>query len=104
MERFLKKRRTSVQDENVGPSHENNQNDGSVPTQSDRQIDASTHEQIDVPTPPSSHGQNDASTHALLGKGMLVAHRICLLMAHYRCATGITPLELNSNGAPPVRH
>ena len=49
MERFLKKRRTSVQDENVGPSHENNQNDGSVPTQSDRQIDASTHEQIDVP-------------------------------------------------------
>ena len=52
-----------MQDENVGPSHENNQNDGSVPTQSDRQIDASTHEQIDVPTPPSSHGQNDASTH-----------------------------------------
>ena len=41
---------------------------------------------------------------SLLGKGMLVAHRICLLMTHYRCATGITPLELNSNGAPPVRH
>ena len=40
----------------------------------------------------------------LLGKGMLVAHRICLLMAHYWCATGITPLELNSNGAPHVRH
>ena len=41
---------------------------------------------------------------ALLGKGMLVAHQFCLLMAHYWCATGITPLELNSNGALLVRH
>ena len=63
MERFLKKRRTSVQDENVGPSHEHNQNDGSVPPPSDGQIDASPHEQADVPAPPSPHGQNDASTH-----------------------------------------
>ena len=63
MERFLKKRRTSVQDENVGPSHEHNQNDGSVPPPSDGQIDASPHEQTDVPAPPSPHGQNDASTH-----------------------------------------
>ena len=44
------------------------------------------------------------SKETLLGKGMLVAHRICLLMAHYWCATGITPLELNSNGALLVRH
>ena len=29
----------------------------------------------------------------LLGKGMLVAHQFCLLMAHYLCATSITPLE-----------
>ncbi|XP_073362461.1 uncharacterized protein [Aegilops tauschii subsp. strangulata] len=63
MERFLKKRRTSVQDENVDPSHEHNQNDGSVPPPSDGQIDASPHEQTDVPAPPSPHGQNDASTH-----------------------------------------
>nr|XP_040245984.1 uncharacterized protein LOC109775849 [Aegilops tauschii subsp. strangulata] len=63
MDRFLKKRRTSVQDENVGPSHEHNQNDGSVPPPSDGQIDASPHEQTDVPAPPSPHGQNDASTH-----------------------------------------
>ena len=29
---------------------------------------------------------------ALLGKGLLVAHQFCLLMAHYWCATSTTPL------------
>ena len=41
---------------------------------------------------------------SLLGKGLLVAHLFSLLMAHYRCATSITPLEFFTNGAPLVRH
>ena len=55
-----------MQDENVGLSHENNQNDGLVLAPSDGQIDASPHEQIDVPAPPSPHGQNDASRYGVL--------------------------------------
>jgi hypothetical protein len=49
MERFLKKRRTSDQDENVAPSNEQN--------------DAPSSELDDAPAPPSPQGQNDASTH-----------------------------------------
>ena len=40
----------------------------------------------------------------LLEKGLLVAHQFCLLMAHYWCATSITPLVIFTNGAPLVRH
>ena len=40
----------------------------------------------------------------LLGKGLLMVHRFCLLMAHYRCAISSTPLEFFTNGAPLVRH
>ena len=40
----------------------------------------------------------------LLGKGLLVAHQFCLLMAHYWCATSTTPLVFFTNGAPLVRH
>ena len=29
---------------------------------------------------------------SLLGKGLLMAHQFCLLMAHYWCAISITPL------------
>ena len=36
----------------------------------------------------------------LLGKGLLVAHLFCLLMAHYRCATSTTTLEFFTNDAP----
>ena len=39
----------------------------------------------------------------LLGKGLLVAHQFCLLMAHYWCATSTTQVVLNTNGAPLVR-
>ena len=41
---------------------------------------------------------------SLLGKGLLVAHQFCLLMAHYWCATSTTPLVFFTNGAPLVRH
>ena len=40
----------------------------------------------------------------LLGKGLLVAHQFCLLMAHYWCATSTTPLVFFTNGAPLVHH
>ena len=40
----------------------------------------------------------------LLGKGLLMVHWFCLLMAHYWCATSITPLVIFTNGAPLVRH
>ena len=30
----------------------------------------------------------------LLGKGLLMVHKFCLLMAHHWCAISITPLEL----------
>ena len=52
-------------------------------------------------------GDDDYSTPLdlpLLGKGLLVAHLFWPLMAHYRCATSITPLVINTNGAPLVRH
>ena len=38
---------------------------------------------------------------ALLGKGLLMAHQFCLLMAHHWCAISITPLVFITNGAPP---
>ena len=41
---------------------------------------------------------------ALLEKGLLVVHLFSLLMAHYTCATSITPLEFFTTGAPLVRH
>ena len=40
----------------------------------------------------------------LLGKGLLMAHWFCLLMAHYQCAISSTPLVFFTNGAPLVRH
>ena len=55
-----------MQDENVGPSHEHNQNDVYVPPPSDGQSNASPDEQIDVSAPPSPHGQNDASRYGVL--------------------------------------
>ena len=38
----------------------------------------------------------------LLGKGLLMAHQFCLLMAHYWCAISIMPLVFLTNGAPLV--
>ena len=40
----------------------------------------------------------------LLGKGLVMAHQFCPLMAHCWCAISITPLVFLTNGAPPVRH
>ena len=40
----------------------------------------------------------------LQGKGLLMAHWFCLLMAHYQCAISSTPLVYLTNGAPRVRH
>ena len=51
MERFLKKRRTSVEDQDVDPSQEHND----APSHD-------SHEPDDAPDPPSPHGENDSST------------------------------------------
>ena len=61
---------------------------------------------IDLPYMRLFNGKQHAmdSIYALLGKGLLMAHRFCLLMAHYRCAISSTPLEFFTNGAPQVRH